>query len=336
MPLTILPYRSVDLRTCSSPAGPGRCEPLALVLVNNMPDAALETTAAQFSRLLAAAASRRPVALRLAYLPEVPRGPQAQAHLLERRYWPIDAALERPLDALIVTGLEPRAERLADEPYWGRLARLVDWAQTHVRSSIWSCLAAHAAVLHLDGIERRRLARKRFGVFEHARVQSHPLLQAARPPFANPHSRWNDLPIESLRAAGYAILTASEASGADLFVKDGWCLHVFFQGHPEYDATTLLKEYRRDVSRFLRQEQGGYPDAPSGYFSQTAIAALTAFRDRALQAPSADLIESFPLADLCAGLGLPWGANARTIYRNWLEALAARRAAEPTRAAVRL
>ena len=36
----------------------------------------------------------------------------------------------------------------------------------HTASTIWSCLAAHAAVLHVDGIERRLLTEKCFGVFD--------------------------------------------------------------------------------------------------------------------------------------------------------------------------
>ena len=46
------------------------------------------------------------------------------------------------------------------------MSKLVDWAKDHTASTIWSCLAAHAAVLHSDGIERRALEHKLFGVFD--------------------------------------------------------------------------------------------------------------------------------------------------------------------------
>ena len=62
------------------------------------------------------------------------------------------------MDALIITGAEPRAEAICDEePYWPALTRLIDWAEIGTISTLFSCLAAHAAVLHLDGIKRRPL-----------------------------------------------------------------------------------------------------------------------------------------------------------------------------------
>src|SRR2546430_13670792 len=42
--------------------------------------------------------------------------------------------------------------------------------------------------------------------------------------------------------------------------------HLFLQGHPEYERTTLFKEYRRDVGRFLSGEQSSYPPLPCRYF----------------------------------------------------------------------
>src|ERR1700761_2392352 len=126
-------------------------------LVNNMPDSALEATEAQFARLLSAAAGSLLVRLRLSFLPEVPRGPAGLEHVNGDRYWPIDELQREPPDALIVTGTEPVAPLLSDEPYWDRLRDLVRWADANTTSSIWSCLAAHAAVELRDGIRRRRL-----------------------------------------------------------------------------------------------------------------------------------------------------------------------------------
>ena len=40
----------------------------------------------------------------------------------------------------------------------GRWRMLTDWAETDTISTVFSCLAAHAAVLHLDGIARQPLA----------------------------------------------------------------------------------------------------------------------------------------------------------------------------------
>ena len=56
-----------------------------------------------------------------------------------------------------------------------------------------------------------------------------------------------------LTQCGYLVLTQSAEGGVDSFVKKKkQSLFVHFQGHPEYGAQTLLKEYRRDIRRFLK------------------------------------------------------------------------------------
>jgi homoserine O-succinyltransferase/O-acetyltransferase len=299
----------------------GTRNPLVIGLVNNMPDTALETTATQFARLLSNAADSQHVRLRLSFLPEVPRGEAGREHLDSGIYWPIDTLLREPLDALIVTGMEPIAPLLSDEPYWERMGRLVQWAEANTTSSIWSCLAAHAAVEHLDGVRRRRLESKRSGVFAHTSRSGEPLLEGVSTPVRTPHSRWNELPVEQLRSAGYTIVTSSPETGADMFVKRSRSLLVFFQGHPEYDETTLLREYRRDVGRFLRGQQSRYPALPQGYFPPAARELLSAFEQRVATAPCADLLSQFPTAAIADTLRNSWGAGAAHIYRNWLAQL---------------
>ena len=301
---------------------------LVIGLVNNMPDTALEATEAQFGRLLGNAADSLRVRLRLSYLPEVPRGAPGREHLDSANYWPIDTLLGEPLDALIVTGMEPIAPLLSDEPYWDRMGRLLQWAETNTTSSIWSCLAAHAAVEHLDGVRRRRLDSKRCGVFAHATLANQPLLEGLGAPVYTPHSRWNELPVEQLRAAGYEIVTSSPETGADMFIKQSRSLFVFFQGHPEYEETTLLREYRRDVGRFLRGQQQHYPTLPHQYFSAPALQLLKAFEERVAAAPSAELLNEFPTAAIGDTLRNTWGAGAARIYRNWLARLASAKTTE--------
>ncbi len=335
MPLTIPPRPS--LVPPFSPSAKRRRSSAQIVvgLVNNMPDSALEATAGQFSRLLRAAAGSLRVELRLGYLPEVPRA----ADTLEQMsgaYWPIEELLSEPLDGLIVTGLEPKAARLSDEPYWRRLGELLKWAERHTVSSIWSCLAAHAAALLLDGIERQQLTEKRFGLFEHRVLDAHPLASGVQAPIRTPHSRWNELPVPALHAAGYTIVSASPENGADLFVKESRSLLVFFQGHPEYEEATLLKEYRRDVGRFLRGQQPQYPTLPLGYFTAEAAALLSEFRARALTEPAADLLESFPTEAVSACLENTWGATAVAIYRNWFSLMAAAKSAQGARVPLRV
>ncbi len=263
---------------------------------------------------------------------DLPRAEHVRGELAAR-YHDLSELLNTRLDGLIVTGTEPRAANLKDELYWASLARLIDWARQNTASTIWSCLAAHASVLHADGIERRPLAEKQFGVFDCDVVSAHPLTKGAGPRLPVRHSRWNDLPDESLASCGYRILTRSAAAGVDMFVGPERSFHslfLFLQGHPEYEAGTLLREYRRDVGRFLRGEQERYPAMPQGYFNEEAAAIVDAFHARALGERRADLIADFPMRTLEAGLGVRWQCSAAGIYEKWLDYLKERKAERPT------
>ena len=298
-------------------------------LVNNMPDAALEATERQFTALLRAASPRVVVLLKLFAVPEVPRGEGARAALAER-YRDVGALWQTRLDGLIVTGTEPRAKNLTDEPYWETLSKLVDWAKEHTASTIWSCLAAHAAVLHSDGIERRALKQKQFGIFDCRLAADHPMTEHFPQPLWVPHSRYNDLPESALAACGYKLLTRSNAAGVDAFAKQDGSFFLFFQGHPEYEADTLLREYRRDAVRFLTGERDDYPTMPLGYFNDDAAAAAEAFCARALRERRSELIAEFPKSALEAGLQCSWRAAAIGTYEKWCAYLSARKAQHRT------
>jgi homoserine O-succinyltransferase/O-acetyltransferase len=297
--------------------------PIVIGLINNMPDSALESTEAQFGGLLEAAAGPRRVTLRLSSLPELSRSGESLARIA-RVYWPLDELLAAGPDALIVTGTEPRAPQLTEEPYWGRLVALLGWAQAHTTTSIWSCLAGHAVVEILHSIRRQRLAEKRSGVYSHSILTGHPLLRGVCTPLMTPHSRWNELSAEALRRSGYTLLSWSAETGADAFVRQdpGRSLLLFFQGHPEYEATTLLREYRRDVGRYLSGQQPHYPALPHGYFPAEAVATLGTFREQALSERSPVLFERFPFAVLAASVRNSWRSGAVSIYGNWLSLIA--------------
>jgi homoserine O-succinyltransferase len=236
-----------------------------------------------------------------------------------------DELLGGELDGLIVTGAEPQADKLNQEPYWGSLVRLVDWAKENTVSAVWSCLAVHGAVFHLDGIERLQLGEKCVGVFKQTKKREHPLLDGAPSSFRIPHSRWNEVSEQSLASSGYSILTSSENAGVDTFVKQmKKSLFVYFQGHPEYDAHSLLGEYRRDVGRFLRREVERYPIMPCGYFDNQARKLLAAFEIKAHSDRRKELFADFPVDQVGLKLKNSWRLMANRIYRNWIKHIAGR------------
>src|SRR5437867_143377 len=280
---------------------------LEIGLVNNMPDSALQATERQFLALLDAAALGMTVRLTPLALPEVARGDVGRCHV--NSYLSINDLWNRALDGLIVTGMEPCAVNLVEEPYWPSLTRLMDWAEENTLSSIWSCLAAHAAALHTDGVQRYRLKAKRSGVFDCARASDHELTSGATDNLQMPHSRWNDLPEEALTHSGYVLLTRS-AAGIDCFVKQRKSLFVFFQGHPEYEADTLLLEYRRDVKRFLKGESDIYPTMPQSYFDDGSTAAWISLRERALSGRREEFIVDLPAIPAPGVLSNTWHSDA--------------------------
>jgi homoserine O-succinyltransferase/O-acetyltransferase len=292
-------------------------------LINNMPDAALEATEQQFAEVIGAASNNAVVRFTLFSISDLPRADHVR-HELAQRYRDVSELWDTRLDGLIVTGAEPRAATLKGEPYWATLTKVIDWARENTVSTIWSCLAAHAAGLHADAIERHRLPKKQLGVFDCQVAAVDPMTQHLREPLRVPHSRYNDLAERPLACCGYKILTRSAVAGVDTFSKRERSLFLFFQGHPEYDAGTLLREYRRDIGRFLRGEQQHYPASPHGFFNAEQMAIANEFRDRVLVDRRNDLINSFPMSHLRLGLKSTWRNSSIRIYKKWIGYLRAR------------
>jgi homoserine O-succinyltransferase/O-acetyltransferase len=299
---------------------------LTIGIFNSMPEAAVRSTERQFGELLTEAAGSD-IPLRLRWFSLQPRDGYGSSH---------DLWATHHLDGLIATGTEPRAAYLNEEPYWDAFTRTAEWATAHTSSAIWSCLGAHAAVLYLDGVQRRPFARKLHGVFSITKQEQNPLLVDTEPFWSVPHSRWNDLPLEALLSSGYRLLTCADGAGADLFVKPcGTSLFVFFQGHPEYDARALMREYRRDVLRFLTGDRSDYPGLPVNYFNLGTERQLQWLRKRALTGnnPATNMVH-FQFVVGKALLTATWKPAAVQLYRNWLNILATQRTRQPAQVAL--
>ena len=297
---------------------------LVIGLVNSMPGEALEHTERQFRAILGAASRGFSVRIRLFSLD--PPSPATAS-----RYEHAAAIDPADLDGLIVTGMPPRAAALVDEPCWKALTALVDLAAEQAIPTVWSCLAAHAAVLYMDGIERRLLPQKLSGLYACTRTRDdHPMLAALPRRWRVPHSRYNELPADALDARGYDILSSSAEAGVDLFARQAGALFLFCQGHPEYDAPALLREYRRDVRQFLNGARDTYPAVPHGYFSPGVAELLDAFRASAIRARTPEAMAQFPLAACEADLTHSWRDLAHRFYAGWLDHVAGQKARRGT------
>jgi homoserine O-succinyltransferase len=294
---------------------------VAIGLINNMGDQALKVTERQFASLLSEAAGDIGVSFRIFALKSARRSPRALDYI-NARYEPVSAAMDGHLDGFIITGAQPQAARLSEEPYWGELVELIDWAKLNTASTILSCLAAHACVLHLDGVERRPLPQKCTGVFGFTAERTHPLVGKQGRVRLIPHSRYNGLLQSELEQAGYVVLTSSRTSGVDSFVKCFGSQFVFLQGHPEYDANSLAKEYRRDMNQYLLGETDRIPARPKGYFGADAEAKLSAMDCCTPEHRSQQQIQDLSIIEALAPAQAPWREAAVSFFRSWIEMFA--------------
>ena len=127
---------------------------------------------------------------------------------------------------------------------------------------------------------------------------------------------------DALGDAGYLLLSVSSAGGVNVFVRHRQSQMVFLQGHPEYDAAALLKEYRRDVHRFLEGQSDRYPSMPLNYFGEETRQRLEAFREHVLGDKNADP-PAFPFLPEHLMPAHVWRPSAVRFYRNWLSTMAA-------------
>lgn len=301
----------------TDPAGAGDRPHVSVGLLNLMPDAALRATDRQFIRLVSAVADEMDIWVYPFTVAAEHRGEEARRHIADH-YVTFEEVAKGGLDALIVTGANPAQDRLEQESFWSGLGEVLDWASSEVGSILCSCLATHAVMQKYRGVVRKRLPEKRWGVYSHHRLVDHPLLEGLDETVEAPHSHWYDMTRDEFESVGLTVVLESEEAGVHMAVDDD-DFYVFFQGHPEYDVISLLKEYRRELARYWRGERRDYPPVPDHYFSDEAVARLVEYRPvleearrTGAQPPRLDEAELLPKETHT------WNAEGKVIYRNWL------------------
>ena len=308
---------SQGLRVCEQV--PKQATRLNIGLLNMMPDRALAATERQFLRLLDSH-ERRCCAVSLFTIDGIPREDMGREHL--RQYYQDSTQIsDTDLDALVITGANVTEPDLTNEPFWDRLATVLQQADHRQLPVICSCLAAHAAVLIFHGIARQHLPRKCWGIFEHEVCDpTHPLVVRLPSRFEMPHSRFNEIPKKDLLSHGVRILITSPQAGVQMALDtDGH--RIYFQGHPEYETISLLKEYKREVLRYLAGEREDYPPLPNNTFNGSATGMAETFRERALAERDERLIGEFPAEALANEMRQPWQEISRQLFYNWLESM---------------
>jgi len=290
---------------------------LHIGFLNMMPDAALQATERQFIHLVG---SSNPIAQFFVYpfsLPELNRGEQAEAHI-RKHYFQFEDLADQGLDALIITGANVINPSLNQEAFWEPLIDIVRWAETNVASTFCSCLATHVLVKHYHDIDRRHLEQKQWGVYTHkATRRDHPLLRDVNTRFEAPHSRYNDVSREQFEAAGCSVLAESADIGVHLAVSPDQFRVVYFQGHPEYGAISLLKEFKREYNRYLGGARDKLPGIPENFFTpegeEIALELIASLENNA--GGSTPVFPEDRLVEFCDNT---WGDTGKAIVNNWL------------------
>jgi homoserine O-succinyltransferase/O-acetyltransferase len=292
-----------------------------------MPDTAFCATERQFAALLDAGSGCETATLTRHTVAGVPRGESVRARIAAE-YRPLEDLRSDPPDLLVVTGANPIESRVEDEPYWSDLCDLLRWGSENVPTMVLSCLSAHVALAVFDGIERTTLPAKCTGVFPHDADPAHPLAAGLRSPVFLPHSRLNTVPVEAVVDAGYAVALQSAEVGWSVATKKvGRSEVVLMQAHPEYDASSLVREYVRDVRRYAHRERDELPCLPTACVTGSDWDELCRLHERVVGGTrDPALAAAFPFDEITARAPWPWRGAALRLFANVLATIELRSA----------
>lgn len=221
--------------------------PLQVLILNNMP--IKQDTELQLLRAL----SNTPLQVDVTFMNTKTHVSQnTPASHLNRFYSTFDEIKHRKFDGMIITGAPVEDISFEEVDYWEETCEIMDWAETHVTSTLHICWAAQAGYYHYYGINKAHLSEKLFGVYDHKVMNRKiPLVRGFDDIFLAPHSRHTETPAEAIHACKeITILAESKDAGVFLAIAEEG-KKIFVSGHPEYDRYTLHNEYERDLKKGL-------------------------------------------------------------------------------------
>ena len=232
--------------------------PLSVAILNLMP--VKQDTELQLLRAL----SNTPLQVDVTFLMVTSHVSQnTSAHHLNRFYTTFADIKHKKFDGLIITGAPVEDISFEEVDYWEEVCTIMDWAETHVTSTLHICWGAQAGFYHYYGIQKSLLPEKLFGLYKHKLSnRKTPLVRGFDDYFLAPHSRHTETPAKAIHECeAITVLAESEEAGVFLAIAEGG-KKIFVNGHPEYDRYTLDKEYRRDLNKGLpiHIPRNYYPD----------------------------------------------------------------------------
>ncbi|NLJ43844.1 MAG: homoserine O-succinyltransferase [Bacteroidales bacterium] len=221
--------------------------PLQILILNLMP--VKMTTETQILRLL----SNTPLQVEITLIyTKMHLSKNTPKEHLDSFYKTFDDISIHRYDGMIITGAPIEHLEFEEVDYWEEMVRIMDWADTHVTSSMYICWASQAGLYHHYGIPKYMMKEKMFGVFKHrAYSKTNLLTRGFDDVFLAPHSRYTEVRKEDIeKVSDLEILADSEEAGIYLVASKD-LRRIFVTGHSEYDPLTLKNEYDRDVAKGL-------------------------------------------------------------------------------------
>ena len=158
---------------------------------------------------------------------------------------------EQPLDGLILTGAPVETINFEDVFYWKEICDILKDARKKIPSTLGLCWAGFV-MAYLEGVNKFNYEQKLFGAFELKNLAPfHPIIGELDDVFFCPQSRHAGIPDEEMEEAErdgrLKLLAYGEEAGYSIFSTsdDRFIAHT---GHPEYNATRLLDEAKRDLN----------------------------------------------------------------------------------------
>ena len=180
---------------------------------------------------------------------------------MQRFYSTFGEIQNKYFDGLIITGAPVEQMEFEEVDYWAELKKIMDWSESHTKSTLHICWGAQAGLYHHYGIDKHLIPNKMFGVFEHKiDDKNSKILSGFEEGFKAPHSRHTTVYKADIEKVP-ELEVVSESDKAGVFiVENREKRQLFVTGHLEYAVDTLDKEYKRDLSKGLKI------DMPENYY----------------------------------------------------------------------
>ena len=172
---------------------------------------------------------------------------------MQRFYSTFEEIKDRYFDGLIITGAPVEQMDFEEVVYWNELTKIMEWSETHAKSTLHICWGAQAGLYYHYGINKHLIDNKMFGIFNHKiDDKNSKILFGFEDGFKAPHSRHTTIYKEDIeKVPGLEVVSESDTAGV-FIVENKERNQLFVTGHLEYAMDTLDKEYKRDLAKGIK------------------------------------------------------------------------------------